>query len=63
MRTEFLSEDLKERYHVDIVSVNGKMVLKLILKVRGEGGTLDSSCSDWGRVVAHVNIVMNCHVP
>lgn len=37
MHTEFLAEYLKERYHVDIVSVNGKMVLKLILKL-GERG-------------------------
>jgi len=60
MHTEFLSEDLKERYHLVIVNVNGKTVLKWILKVRG---TLDSSCSYWGPILALVNIVMNCHVP
>jgi len=60
MHTEFLSEDLKERYHLVIVSVNGKTVLKRILKIKG---TLDSSCSYLGPVVALVNIVMSCHVP
>jgi hypothetical protein len=59
MHTEFLSEDLKERYHLVVVSVNCKTVLKIILKVKG---TLDSSCSYWGPIVTPVNIVMSCSI-
>jgi hypothetical protein len=38
MRTKFCSKKLKERYHLEDLGINGRIILKCILGNSGGGG-------------------------